>query len=80
MNQERNNPYIGQEDLEFWTSRRAIAIKLLSIGLPQEEEKYWSKQLFEAETRLVNCNRYVPHHIDPEVSQVFWNLYLDQSA
>ena len=80
MDQERNNLNIGQQDLEFWTSRRSIAIKILSLGIPQEEEKYWSKQLFEAETRLADCNCYVPHQADPEVSQVFWNLYLDQST
>ena len=80
MDQERNNPKMGQEDLEFWSSRRAVAMKLLSQGLSREEEKYWSKQLFEAETRLENGNWYVPHHTDPEVSQVFWNLYLNQST
>ena len=77
--QEQNNPYVGQGDIEFWESRRAIAIKLLSLGPPQKDKQYWSKQLFAAEARLATCYQYVSHPIDPEVSQVLWRLYLEQS-
>ena len=73
------NSNAQREDLEFWKSRRVTAIKVLSTELSEEDEAYWSQQLFEAQMKLADREEYIPHHTDPEVSKVFWNLYLDQS-